>query len=210
MTALAAGLAIAYLVGSIPTAWLVGRARGVDLGKVGSGNFGATNVYRSLGAGSAAVVLLVDVAKGFLPVVLLPRWLATAAVPSVAYGVLLAMAAVLGHVFSIFLGFRGGKGIGTAAGAYGALVPAALAAAAVVWLALVAWRRVVSLASLAAAVTLLAVVLAIGARDLQRAWPLVGMTVVLVGLVFWTHRENIGRLSRGEERPIARRGGGRR
>ena len=145
----ALGLLLAYLAGSFPTAWLVGRARGVDLGAVGSGNYGATNVFRNLGWGPALVVVAVDVAKGFLPVELFPGWLPAAGLSEVAYQVLLAIAAVLGHVFSVFLGFRGGKGVGTAAGAFLALAPAALLAAALVWGLVVAWRRIVSLASLA-------------------------------------------------------------
>lgn len=206
---LAASMVIAYLAGSIPTSWVVGRAKGVDLGRAGSGNYGATNVYRTLGRGPAVVVLVVDVAKGFLPVALLPGWLPSPAVSPLLHGILLAAAAVLGHVFSVFLRFRGGKGIGTAAGAYAALAPVATAIAAVVWIGLVAWRRIVSLASLAGAVALLVAVTALRAGELDAAWPLVALTALLVAFVFWTHRENLGRLRRGEEKPIRAAGGGR-
>lgn len=198
---LALGLLLAYLMGSFPTAWLVGRAKGIDLGAMGSGNYGATNVYRNLGWVSALIVVLVDVAKGFVPVAFLPGWLPAAGAASVAYPVLLAVAAILGHVFSVFLAFRGGKGVGTAAGAFLALSPKALLLAALTWGLVLAWRRIVSLASLTGAVALLVGVWALHARE-PGAWPLVVATTVLAAFVFWTHRENIGRLRRGEEGPI--------
>lgn len=200
-------LALAYLAGSIPTAYLVGRARGVDLGSVGSGNYGATNVFRTLGVGPAMIVLVVDVGKGFLPVHLLPRELPVEGLGPGAYGVLLALAVVVGHVYSLFLAFRGGKGIGTAAGAYLALAPWSLLVAAVVWVGIVAWRRIVSLASLAGAVTLLAAVILLRGDEWPESWPLIVVTALLAAFVFWTHRGNIGRLRRGEEEPIASSGG---
>ncbi|HKY61064.1 MAG TPA: glycerol-3-phosphate 1-O-acyltransferase PlsY [Gemmatimonadota bacterium] len=200
MTA-ALGLLFAYLAGSFPTAWLVGRARGLDLGAVGSGNYGATNVFRNLGWGPALVVVAVDVAKGFVPVEFFPGWLPAGVLPEVAYQVLLAVAAVLGHVFSVFLSFRGGKGVGTAAGAFLALAPVALLAAALAWVLVVTWRRIVSLASLAGTLVLLVAVWVEHGRE-SEAWPLLLVTTFLAGFVFWTHRENIGRLRRGEERRI--------
>ena len=208
MSELAAGLLLAYLAGSFPTAYLVGRARGVDLGSVGSRNYGATNVYRNLGRGPAVVALVVDVAKGYLPVALLPRWLTPGAVGPATFAVLLALAAVLGHVFSIFLRFRGGKGVGTAAGAFLALSPWATLLAAIAWALVLAWRRIVSLASLAATVVLLLAVAALHASEGSRGRPLVGLTAGLCAFVFWTHRDNIRRLARGEEKPIVGHRGG--
>ncbi|HYO46584.1 MAG TPA: glycerol-3-phosphate 1-O-acyltransferase PlsY [Gemmatimonadota bacterium] len=206
---LAVGLLITYLAGSFPTAYLVGRAKGVDLGRMGSGNYGATNVFRNLGRGPASLALVVDVAKGYLPVELLPRWLSPSGIGPGTFAVLLAVAAVLGHVFSIFLRFRGGKGVGTAAGAFLALSPVAILLAVAAWVAVLAWRRIVSLASLAAALVLLAVVAGLHARDWPRDWPLVVLTASLCAFVFWTHRENIGRLLRGKEKPIVERRGSR-
>lgn len=199
---LALALGLAYLAGSFPTAYLVGRARGVDLRTAGSGNYGATNVYRTLGAVPAVVALVGDVGKGLLPVLLLPRLLPAPELELPTYGVLLALAAILGHVFSLFLRFRGGKGVGTAFGAYLALAPWPTLAAAVVWLGLVRWRRIVSLASLVAATVLLAGVAVSQAPAWPEGWPLVAATAALVGFVFWTHRENLGRLRRGTEKPI--------
>ncbi len=204
---LALGLLIAYLAGSFPTAYLVGRAKGVDLGRVGSGNYGATNVFRTLGRGPASLALVVDVAKGFLPVEFLPRWLTPSGIGPGTFAVLLAVAAVLGHVYSVFLKFRGGKGVGTAAGAFLALSPWAILLAAAAWLIVLAWRRIVSLASLVGALVLLSAVVLLHARDWEVTWPLVALTAFLCAFVFWTHRENIGRLARGEEKPIVERGG---
>lgn len=209
MSELALGLLVAYLAGSFPTAYLVGRARGVDLGRVGSGNYGATNVFRNLGRGPAIVALVVDVAKGYLPVALVPRWLTPGAVGPGTFAVLLAIAAVLGHVFSIFLRFRGGKGVGTAAGAFLALSPWATLVAALAWVLVLAWRRIVSLASLTATVVLLVAVAVLHRSEWPRGWPLVVLTAALCAFVFWTHRDNIRRLARGEEKPIVGHGGGR-
>lgn len=200
--ALAFGIAIAYLAGSFPTAYLAGRVRGIDVGASGSGNYGATNTFRNLGAGPAAIVLAVDVAKGLLPVLLVPRWLPEPALSPITHEVLLAVAAILGHVYSVFLRFRGGKGIGTAFGAYLALATGPTLVAALVWLVIVLVARIVSLASLAAAVVLLAGVLIESAGSTDGDLPLVVLTVALVAFVFWTHRANIGRLKRGEERRI--------
>ncbi|HUP00100.1 MAG TPA: glycerol-3-phosphate 1-O-acyltransferase PlsY [Gemmatimonadota bacterium] len=209
---LPAGLVLAYLAGSFPTAYLAGRARGVDLGAVGSGNYGATNVFRNLGAGPAALVVAVDLAKGLLPVLLIPRAMPMPGLSLSMHQVLLAIAAVLGHVFSIFLRFRGGKGIATAGGAYLALAPVPTLVAALAWVAVVLATRIVSLASLTAAVVLLAGVLLREEVAAGGGWVLAWLTVAIVALVFWTHRENIGRLQRGEERRIAvgRSGGDRR
>ena len=188
----ALGLLLAYLAGSFPTAWLVGRARGVDLGAVGSGNYGATNVFRNLGWGPALVVVAVDVAKGFLPVELFPGWLPAAGLSEVAYQVLLAIAAVLGHVFSVFLGFRGGKGVATAGGVFLALAPQAVLPALVVWLVMLRIWRMVSLASIGAAITLI-VALAVT----EDRMPVLVLGIVVACLVIYAHRRNIGRIIRG-------------
>lgn len=202
------GVVIAYLVGSFPTAYLVGRANGVDLGSVGSGNYGATNVFRNLGPGPATLAVVVDVGKGLVPVLVVPGWLPAEGLALSTHAVLIGVAAVLGHVFSVWLAFRGGKGIGTAFGAYLALAPWPILIAAFVWVGAVMWRRIVSLASLSAAATLLIALVALRADTLARDWPVIAVTAGLVAFVFWTHRENIGRIRRGEEKPI--RAGGRR
>ncbi|HUP18919.1 MAG TPA: glycerol-3-phosphate 1-O-acyltransferase PlsY [Gemmatimonadota bacterium] len=209
MSVLIGGVLVAYLAGSFPTAWLAGRALGMDLGKAGSGNYGATNVFRNLGPAAALAVLVVDVGKGFFPVFLLPRVWPAFVVDPVVHGVLLAVAAVLGHVYSVFLGFRGGKGIGTAAGAYLALAPWAFLCAAAAWGLIVAVTRLVSLASLAGAVILLVAVAVTDFGSGMSDTVLTIATALLVIFVFWTHRANIGRLSRGDEKRIAPGGPGR-
>ena len=186
---------LSYLIGSIPAAFLAGKlARGIDLREHGSGNLGATNVYRVLGPKIALVVLLVDALKGAVPVLVFPGW-TDAARPDL-WAIAYAVAASCGHVRSVFLLWRGGgKGVATAAGAFMALAPlpslVALGAFVVVLLA----RGYVSLASLSAATVLPAM---IGLRDGVRS-PLFVVSAAVTAFVFWTHRANIGRLRRGEE-----------
>ena len=118
-------LLLSYVIGSIPSAWLAGKAKGVDLRKHGSGNLGATNVYRVLGAGVAAVVFLADVLKGALPVMLLPRLLTGAGPMAAHWAYAFGLAAILGHVRPVFLLWqKGGKGVATATGVFFALAAA--------------------------------------------------------------------------------------
>jgi glycerol-3-phosphate acyltransferase PlsY len=194
-------LALAYLIGSLPTAYLIGRAKGVDIRRVGSGNVGATNVYRTLGAWPAALVLLVDAAKGALAAVVLPRLVASA--DTTAWGLLFGVVAIVGHSRPVFLRFRsGGKGVATAAGVFGVLAPAAFAAALAGFIIAVAVTRYVSLGSLVAATILPLAVAA--TRGFRSATFAAGVAVTL--FVFWSHRSNINRLRRGEERRLGRPG----
>jgi glycerol-3-phosphate acyltransferase PlsY len=194
-------LGLAYLSGSIPTAYLAGRLlKGVDLRTIGSGNLGATNVYRSLGAGAAAVVLLLDGLKGALPALLLPVRLdgtATSGESAILWwGLGCGVAAILGHAKPVFLLWRGGgKGVATAAGVFAALAPAAFAIALVAF-SLVMWRtRIVSAASLTAAVVLpLGALATVGLRS-----PIFLVALVVGAFVTWSHRANIGRLRAGTE-----------
>ena len=191
----AIGLLLAYLLGSIPAAYIAGRvAKGIDLREHGSGNLGATNVYRLMGWKVAAAVLLVDGAKGALPVLLFPQWFH--ATPPLNWAIGYGIAAIVGHVRSIFLLWKGGgKGVATAAGVFLALAPVPMAVALVTWIAVLLISGYVSLASLVSA-ALLAVLLVVmqGIRS-----PLAIVGVVLAVFVFYTHRANIGRLRRGEE-----------
>lgn len=195
------GLALAYLAGSIPAAYLAGRlTKGIDLRRHGSGNLGATNVYRVLGARVAVVVLLIDVLKGALPVMLLRRWTPGphAELWAIAYGV----AAIAGHVAPVFLLWRGGgKGVATAAGVFLALAPWSVLAALVVWI-LIFWPTgYVSLASMVAAVVLpVAIAIEHGPDS-----PIFAAGVLVALFVLWTHRANIGRLRRGEEHRFGRK-----
>jgi acyl phosphate:glycerol-3-phosphate acyltransferase len=190
-------LAVAYLLGSIPTSYVVGRTvHGIDLRKHGSGNLGATNAFRVLGWRAALPVIVVDVGKGWLPTVFFPLW---DGVPSLEWALAYAAAAILGHVFSIFVAFKGGKGVATSAGVFLALAPWAVLIAGILWAVVVILTRMVSLGSLMAAVVLPIAVFATGEPRLE-LW----LSVALSAFVIYAHRSNIRRLMRGEESRITR------
>jgi acyl phosphate:glycerol-3-phosphate acyltransferase len=190
---LALSVLVAYLVGSIPAAYLAGKAKGVDLRKHGSGNLGATNAWRVLGWKIGLSVYLFDTLKGALPVLLLPHPAANADLWKIAYGV----AAIAGHVKPIYLGWKGGgKGVATAGGVFFALAPAALLVALGVFGAVFLASGYVSLGSLSAAAVLPVALLV---RSGGRVTPVFVIGVLVAAFVFWTHRANIGRLRRGEE-----------
>lgn len=183
---------VAYLVGSTPTGYLWGRAKGIDIRKVGSGNIGATNVFRFLGKGPGIAVLLIDALKGFVP----PKFLLFGVTPGTEeyHAMLAALCAILGHNYTCWLRFKGGKGIATTAGALLALVPAGLGIAFGVWLVVFAVSKYVSLASVVAAAILpLAVWLMNGSQRM------VILAVVLSALAIYKHRTNIQRLLNGTE-----------
>jgi acyl phosphate:glycerol-3-phosphate acyltransferase len=192
-------LAAAYVLGSLPWSLWASRLRGVDLRAVGSGNLGATNVYRALGPAWGIGVLALDMLKGALAVWLArhfggadgaagPAWLPAAAL----------VTAVLGHVFTVFAGFRGGKGVATGLGGFLALIPLAGFVAVGVWLALFGLTRMVSLASLAAFIALpVTTWLTQGARA-DYAYLMV-LTALVALLVWWRHRDNIRRILAGQE-----------
>jgi acyl phosphate:glycerol-3-phosphate acyltransferase len=199
MTGPAAGLVMvlaAFLLGAIPWGYIAGRiGGGIDLRQIGSGGTGATNVLRTLGKPASAAVLLLDIAKGVLPVLVaqylgLPPWWVAAT----------AVAAVAGHCWSPFIGFSGGKGMATGAGAIIALMPQALAILPV--FAIVVWvTRYVSLGSMVASAvaTLLAVVLAASGR---LDWAYAVSTCAIAGIIIFRHRGNFDRLRNGTERRL--------
>jgi glycerol-3-phosphate acyltransferase PlsY len=188
-------LGLAYLVGSIPVGVVVARLFGVDIRRHGSGNIGASNVLRTLGSGPAVLTLLADVAKGYAG-----AWLGSLAGPEPIWAAAGAVAVVAGNVWSVFLGFRGGKGIATGLGAFLRVTPWAVAPAAVVFVALVASFRYLSLASMCAAIGLPAAVLALG----YSPW-LAGAALVVAVVVVARHRDNIARLLAGTERRFGER-----
>jgi acyl-phosphate glycerol 3-phosphate acyltransferase len=193
---------LAYLVGSIPFGYLVARARGVDILRQGSGNIGATNVGRVLGRRWGILVFLLDFAKGALPV-LLASWLPDPLVPSLpphTTSVLVGVAAFLGHLFPLYLGFRGGKGVATGAGVVVVLVPVAALLAVLAWAVVLAASRYMSAASLTGAVVLCIVRLLPFFRPWDRE-EIVITVFCLVGalLVIVRHAANIRRLIQGTE-----------
>ena len=189
-------LALAYIVGATPTSYWVGKAfHGLDLRDHGSGNLGATNAFRILGWKSAIPVIVVDIGKGFVPVWLFPGLADASFEWSLAFGA----AAIVGHMFSIWVGFRGGKGVATSAGVFLALAPWAVLGAFIVWGVVTATSRYVSLGSMAAAASLPPLVLF---TPHEGGLGFLSFTAVLAAFVIWAHRTNVFRLLRGEESRI--------
>lgn len=194
------GVLLSYLAGSMPFAYLAGKSRGIDLRQHGSGNLGATNAIRVLGPRIGGLVYLADTLKGLLPVLLLPRVVASPNPDlwAIAFG----LAAVLGHVRPIFLlGKGGGKGVATAGGVFLGLAWLPTVVAVVVFAVTLMMTRIVSVGSLLAAVAL-PIALFIWAGP-QSALFIVSIAMML--FVIWTHRSNIQRLRRGEEPRFGRK-----
>jgi len=198
LSGLSVGVVIgAYLLGSISFSYLVVKAReGKDVRTVGSGNAGATNVLRASGKKPAVLVLVLDIGKGVLAVTVAR---ALAVPPSVVGAA--AVAVVLGHVFPVFLGFRGGKGVATTAGAMGALAPAAILFTLLVFIAVVAWKRYVSLGSMVAAAVFPLLAWAcqrLGWVPHGDSW-LIAASAAIALIVIVKHRTNLQRLLHGAE-----------
>ena len=189
-------IAIGYGLGSIPTGLLIARWQtGVDIRQHGSGNIGMTNVLRAVGKGAAALTLVGDLAKGVIPVLLARAWLTS----PWSIG-LVALAAIIGHMYPLFAGFHGGKGVATTFGVFIPLLPGPLLIAFVVWVSCVAFRRQVSLGSLAAAACLPMVALLWGSPAAYVLYALVA-----AALIWYRHRDNIQRLLVGTESTIGQR-----
>ena len=192
----ALGLVASYLIGAIPVGFLVARAAGgFDIRGKGSGSIGATNVLRTLGPVPAVLTLLGDVVKGYLAV-----RVAEVLGPEPVWGAAGALLAVVGNCWPVFLRFRGGKGMATALGAFLTLVPKAVLPAAVLFIAIVAISRYVSLASIAAVL-----VLPVGAFVLGYPRASTGAAALAALVILWRHRENIRRLADGKENRLGGR-----
>lgn len=190
----------AYLLGATPTSFWVGRAvYGVDLRKEGSGNLGATNTFRVLGWRAALPVALFDVFKGWLPAALFAGWAGVAdpLVWSLGFGA----AAIFGHVFSLWVGFRGGKGVATSAGVFLGLAPWAVLICLAGFVLVVRLTGMVSAGSITAALLLVPSILLTPDRG---GTPLLAFSATLAAFVIWAHRSNIGRILRGEENRFGR------
>jgi glycerol-3-phosphate acyltransferase PlsY len=187
-----------YLLGAIPTSFLAGKLfRGIDLRQHGSGNLGATNLYRTLGARYAVPVGLFDMAKGAVPVMLI----APLASGSRYFAILCGIVAVVGHVFSVFVRFRGGKGVATASGVMLGLTPWAVLVSLAVWLVVVRASGYVSLGSMVGAIVL--PVAAWLLHPLQR--DIIWIQILVALAIVWLHRANIRRLLAGTENRFGRR-----
>lgn len=179
----------AYLLGSVPFGYVVGRLCGVDPRKEGSGNTGATNLARTCGLWAGILVLVLDFGKGFLPVIVASSMHAPWPWISLA-----GFASLMGHCYSVFLGFKGGKAVATTLGVFAAVAPLPLVAAAFLCVVAIAASGFVSLGSLVLVTSMPLLLLAFQA---PRFIPL---SIAVLLLVYWRHRENIGRLVRGEEK----------
>jgi glycerol-3-phosphate acyltransferase PlsY len=194
---------IAYVLGSIPTGFLVAKARGVDIRTVGSGNIGATNVFRILGKPAGIFVLLADALKGWLAVFvvarLLSNWFYPGADPKAHewFALCAGIFAILGHNYTCWLHFKGGKGIATSAGALVALVPTPLVIILGIWIIVFAVSRYVSLASISAALALPFAALLLG-----NSLTIIIVTAGLAALAIYKHKANIKRLLNGTENRI--------
>ena len=194
---------VAYLLGSIPTGFLVAKARGIDIRTVGSGNIGATNVFRILGKPAGIFVLLADAAKGWLAVFVVAKlvagWFYPAAGPLARewFAICAGIAAILGHNYTCWLHFKGGKGIATSAGVLVALVPVPLLIILGVWIVVFALSRYVSLASISASFALPFAAWLVG-----ESWTIILVTAALAALAIYKHKANIQRLINGTENRI--------
>jgi glycerol-3-phosphate acyltransferase PlsY len=192
----ALGLVVVYLIGAIPVGFLVARAAGgIDIRGKGSGTIGATNVLRTLGPVPAVLTLLGDVVKGYVAV-----RVAEVIGPEPVWEAAGALLAIVGNCWPVFLRFKGGKGVATALGAFLRLTPAAIAPAAIVWIALVAAFRYVSLASILATVSLV-----IGAWILGYSPMYTAAAACAATLIVWRHHDNVKRLLSGTERRLGER-----
>jgi len=200
----------AYLLGAVPFAYIIARAYGKDLRSIGSGNIGATNLARAVGRPWGYICFVLDVLKGFVPMLAVRAILGAPDGPLyLVEWLLVGVAAIVGHVFPIYLGFKGGKGVATSFGVALGLWPYFTLCgltALVVWVAVVLVWRYVSLASICAAMTfpvaLLGGILVHPPWRLADLWPLVIAAVVIPVFVVFRHRENIRRLLAGTENKI--------
>src|SRR5262245_27242012 len=207
MVALVVALVGSYLLGSIPFGYLVGQFAGIDIRSAGSRNVGATNVVRLLGKRYGYPVFVLDFLKGF-GAVKISMLIATSPPPgwnsAQTFGVIAALGSVLGHSYSPWLKFKGGKGVATAAGALLALMPIAVLMGAAVWILVFLATRYVSLASVITAALLPIVILVISWGN-EKTWIVFYLSVCLAAVVIWRHRSNLSRLMRGTEPRFTRK-----
>lgn len=201
---------VSYLLGAVPFGLLIAGIHGIDLRKVGSGNIGATNLSRALGKKWAYVCFALDFLKGFLPVLAAGFWLREDnGIRGLFLQLVVGIAAILGHIFSVYLRFKGGKGVATSFGVAVGLWPYYTICAGVallVWLIFVLIWRYISLASLAASIAFpaafIAAIAVLPGWQFSQLWPLLIVAIGIPILVFLRHRENIGRLLAGTESKV--------
>jgi glycerol-3-phosphate acyltransferase PlsY len=186
---------LAYLVGSVPFAYLLSRRRGIDLRRVGSGNVGATNVLRTSGVRTAVIAMGLDAVKGAIAVIVAQRMTGGIGAPVAA-----GLASVLGHVYPVWLRFRGGKGVATAAGVFAVLAPLALGVASAAFVVAVWITRYISVGSVVGALTLVVVAVVTDSPGVIEMG-----TAAAALVIVQRHRANLGRVRAGTERRVGQR-----
>lgn len=192
---------LSYLMGSLPTGYLLGRLRGIDIRTVGSGNLGATNVMRVLGAPAGIAVMVIDMLKGFAAVYWLVGLTTYPEADWLKVGC--GLAAVLGHTFTIFLKFKGGKGVATAAGVFLALAPIATSMALAIFVSAVILTRYISAGSMLAAFFLPILIWIVGESGQYFSVLVIALFLALVILL--RHRDNFSRIMKGTENKLGHR-----
>lgn len=191
---------ISFIIGAIPTAYLAGRIfKGLDIRQHGSGNVGATNAFRVLGKKIGFFVFFIDFLKGFIPSFLLSKLIIGDNLDAGEVGLWIGVSAILGHVFTPFLGFKGGKGVATGAGVLCGSFPLLFLCVTSIWIVLFKLTRTVSISSLSSLISLVLLSLFFKQH--------LSVTAIFLGVclfTFWTHRENIQRLIEGKEHKINR------
>ncbi|MBN1503610.1 MAG: glycerol-3-phosphate 1-O-acyltransferase PlsY [Candidatus Eisenbacteria bacterium] len=202
-------VALAYLLGAIPFSLIAGRlTRGIDLRGHGSGNLGAANAFRTLGPVAGVAVLLLDAGKGAAAVAVAALlWRDSAGLGRTDLELLAGLAAVAGHIWTVFGRFKGGKGVATAAGVFAAIAPTAFAACVGIWVVVVGLLKYISLGSILAAACLPAAVHLTYTGGTGDRWRVFWVSVVVAVAVVARHRSNISRLLHGNERKFSLRGG---
>lgn len=190
----------AYLLGSIPFSYIFGKLKGIDIREHGSGNVGATNALRVLGTKTGVITLLLDMGKGFAAV-----QLARILMPGVfeGYYVIIALVAITGHIFTLFLGFKGGKGVATSAGVFINLLPLPCLLTLVVFVIVVSISKFVSLGSITSALFLFIYILIENIRNSFGEWYYLGVVTLVAGFIIIRHKANISRLLSGTENKLS-------
>ena len=193
-----------YIIGSTPTGYWIGKYfYKIDITKHGSGNIGATNVYRLLGKKAGIITLCIDFLKGFLPLVLLAKFMPQPgnAIRAEIVEVTLGSTLILGHIFSVFMTFRGGKGVATSAGVFIYILPKCTLIALITWIIIVAFSRRISLGSISAAISLPITALLLKGWS-YKVLPILIFCSIMSTLVICRHKQNIIRLIKGQEHKI--------
>jgi glycerol-3-phosphate acyltransferase PlsY len=201
----------AYIAGSLPFGFWISKCLGVDIRNQGSGNIGATNVLRTLGRKVGITVLILDISKGFLPVLIGSRIIFKQLPDSMldredimgTIYVLLAIGTILGHNYTFWLGFKGGKSIATSAGAIMSFLPEVLMGSTLVWILIFFLSRYVAIASITAAFSIPILTASLDHNylfpDLNSSWPVISFGIIAAIMAVWRHRSNIQRLIKGKE-----------